>query len=352
LLFLGLTGMAWANVSWGERFGGADSFGKLAAIPLLFAQFRRSDRASWLLAGYLGSCTVLLAFFWVTAIRDMIVYSGADRSALPIRSAATEMSEFVVCGVASLFVAIDELRAKRRLSAAGTFALGAVFISIVVYVVARSTRWFVLPLGTALPMAALLLLLVFRQLSAKAMSTALAAGAISCAFAYLILAPIHNGFSVAELLGPSRPVYWSKSLHFIAEAPIIGHGTGSIGSLFAQSAKNQTGTMAEIATNPFQETLSIGIQLGIVGVVVIWTMWISHLRLFRGQSFADWIGLIIVIYAITGSLFDSEIFDSHRGWLYVFGVGVAGGAVLRKRNLASTSEASVFDRLQDAAPRS
>ncbi len=33
-----------------------------------------------------------------------------------------------------------------------------------------------------------------------------------------------------------RLVFWQKSLRFVAEAPIIGHGTGSIRGLFEQAA--------------------------------------------------------------------------------------------------------------------
>ena len=41
---LAALGMLWADVSWSERIRGLDAFHKLLAIPLLLAQFRRSDR--------------------------------------------------------------------------------------------------------------------------------------------------------------------------------------------------------------------------------------------------------------------------------------------------------------------
>jgi hypothetical protein len=155
-------------------------------------------------------------------------------------------------------------------------------------------------------------------------------GAIACVVLYAASPVVQNPLSVDALLGISRPVYWAKSLHFIADAPIFGHGTGSIRFLFEQSAEGQTGPMAEIVSNPFQETLAVGIQLGIIGIGALWTMWISHLRLFRTDSPANWIGCMIMLYIIVSSLADAELFDAHRGWLYVFGVGIAGGASLRE----------------------
>jgi len=63
-------------------------------------------------------------------------------------------------------------------------------------------------------------------------------------------------------------------------------------------------------------------------------MWIAHLWLFRGGGLTAWFGLLVVVQNIVSSLFNSHLFDFTSGWLYVFGVGVAGGMVLRKRNSA------------------
>src|SRR6188508_1800383 len=50
LWLLGLVGMLWAvDVPLAERLNGLDSFHKLLAIPLLIAQFSRSNRAVWVL---------------------------------------------------------------------------------------------------------------------------------------------------------------------------------------------------------------------------------------------------------------------------------------------------------------
>ena len=68
-----------------------------------------------------------------------------------------------------------------------------------------------------------------------------------------------------------------------------------------------------------------------LGAVVLWAMWIAHLLLFRGGGLADWVGLVVVVQNIVGSLFNSHLFDFVQGWVYVFGVGVAGGMVLQAR---------------------
>ena len=112
---------------------------------------------------------------------------------------------------------------------------------------------------------------------------------------------------------------------------MIGHGTGSIPELFAKSAIGQTGAAASATTNPHNQTFAVAIQLGLVGAVVLWAMWIAHLTLFRGGGLAEWVGLVVVIQNVVGSLFNSHLFDFVQGWVYVFGVGVAGGMVLKRR---------------------
>ena len=67
---------------------------------------------------------------------------------------------------------------------------------------------------------------------------------------------------------------------------------------------------------------------------MLWGMWISQLMLFRGTGLLPWIGLVIVIQNIVGSLFNSFIFDFTEGWLYVVGVGAAAGMVRQQSDAA------------------
>jgi O-antigen ligase len=136
-----------------------------------------------------------------------------------------------------------------------------------------------------------------------------------------------------------RLVFWEKSLRFISEAPIFGHGTGSIRGLFEEAAINQSGADAEVIGNPHNQTLNVAIQWGAIGVALLYAMWLMHLLLFRGDGLAAWIGLMIVLQNVFTSLFNSHIFDFHEGWMYVLGVGVAGGMVLGCRREAMVENA-------------
>jgi len=140
-----------------------------------------------------------------------------------------------------------------------------------------------------------------------------------------------------------RLEFWKKSLRFFVEAPILGHGTGSIRGLFEEAAADQSGAAAQVIGNPHNQTLNVAVQWGTIGIVVLYAMWLQHLLLFRGEGLAPWIGLIVVMQNVFTSAFNSHIFDFHEGWMYVLGVGVAGG-LLRKQRRCSLSVESAGER--------
>jgi hypothetical protein len=131
----------------------------------------------------------------------------------------------------------------------------------------------------------------------------------------------------------SRLEYWRKSLGFVADAPLFGHGTGSTRGLFAIAAADaQADTLrGEIVSNPHNQTLAVAVQWGAFGVLILYALWFAHLSLFRGAGLASWIGMLVVVQNMLSSLFNSHLFDFTEGWIYVLGVGVAGGMALAQR---------------------
>src|SRR5439155_17675022 len=119
-------------------------------------------------------------------------------------------------------------------------------------------------------------------------------------------------------------------LLFFAEAPVIGHGTGSTRGLFEAAATGPAVlAQGQVIGNPHNQTLNVAVQWGTLGVVILYAMWLAHLLLFRGDGLVAWIGLMVVVQNIFSSLFNSHLFDFNEGWMYVLGVGIAGGIVLK-----------------------
>jgi O-antigen ligase len=138
--------------------------------------------------------------------------------------------------------------------------------------------------------------------------------------------------------GPPTPAgarleFWRKSIAIVSEGPLLGHGTGSIEQQFRQSAAGQTGIGGLVTTNPHNQVFAIAIQLGLVGTLALLAMWIAHLLFFCDATPVAGIGLAVVLQNIVSSQFNSSLFDSTHGWLYVLGAGVLSGMALRDRSV-------------------
>jgi len=336
LLLFGIAGMLWADVALIERWKGLDSFFKLLVIPLLFIQYRRSDRGLWVFGGYLAACMALLvasAFLSITAGPwwPNHIYG------VPVKNEATQSGEFVTCIFGLLFLAMEFYERRRHVLMIGALAAALAMAANIFYVATGRTALVII--------FALLLLFAAKKLRARGI-VVLSAGTILIGAIGWMSSPYLRGRIVqiwtdfqsyeasdARNSSGERVEFAKKSIAFIREAPIIGHGTGSIPALFTKSAIGQTGAAAAAATtNPHNQTFAVAIQLGLIGAAVLWAMWIAHLLLFRGPGLVEWIGLVIVVQNIVGSLFNSHLFDFTQGWVYVLGVGVAGGMVLKRQS--------------------
>ena len=341
LLFtLGLVGMLWADVALLERWKGLDSFFKLLAIPFLFIQFRRSARGHWVFAGYLISCIVLLVVTAIVMAVPSLALSLLHFDNVVVKNGATQSGEFVTCIFGLLFLASD---AAERRNWPRLFIFAMIILAMLanmLYVATGRTALAIIPV--------LLVVFAARKLNVKTIGILFSAAALVGAIAWYS-SPYLRGrtsdifqdlqrYQAGETITSSgeRLVFWTKSIDFIRRAPLIGHGTGSIRALFEKSAVGQNGAAGETSANPHNQTLAVGIQLGAIGIAVLWAMWIAHLFLFRGSGLAEWIGLVVVVQNVVGSLFNSHLFDFVQGWVYVIAVGVAGGAVRRAQMLSQS----------------
>jgi O-antigen ligase len=343
LFLLGLIGMMWAGVPMVERLKGLDSFCKLLAIPLLLVQFRRSDRGVWVFGGYAISCTVLLVISTLVQFVPGLSVIPMHWDNVLVSNAATQSGEFVTCIFGILFLAVEFLERRRWLWLFGSLAVALGLLANIFFVATGRTALAIIPV--------LLVVLVVKKFSVKG---------ILILFTGAILVGVIGWFSSAHLRDRAGAVwtevqnyeatdarnssgerleFWKKSIVFVREAPIFGHGTGSMPSLFGKAAAGQTGAAGSATSNPHNQTFAVAIQLGLLGAAVLWAMWAAHLLLFRGNGLAEWIGLIVVVQNIVGSLFNSHLFDFNQGWVYVFGAGVAGGMALKRRSALGGREA-------------
>jgi hypothetical protein len=333
LFVLAAVGTLWSDAPWGARLYAIGPTAKLLLLPVLLYHFERSQRGLWVLVAFLVSCTLLLAMSWIVAFEPRFALKPDATYGVPVKNYIDQSQEFALCAVALAFPVISLLRAKRIWLAALLIAVSLSFVINMVFVVVSRTALVTMPITLAV---FALLHLKWRSIVVILCAMAVFAGLAwatsphlrRTAQTFLTDYQLYKSENKATSIG-SRLEFWQKSLRFLAEAPVFGHGTGSTRGLFEQAAVGKAGATAEVIGNPHNQTLYVAIQWGAIGVVVLWAMWMVHLLLFRGDDLASWIGLLVVVQNIFTSLFNSHIFDFHAGWMYVLGAGVAGGMVLQ-----------------------
>ena len=342
LWLLAAVGMLWADVSFADRLGGLSKFHRLLVIPLLLIHFRRSERGIWAIYGFLAASIAVLVVSWGLAIIPGLTWRGKDFG-VPTKDYIFQAMNFLICAFGLLGYAGDVGRTQRWRSALIAAALALLFLANIFFVVTSRTALLVIPV--------LLLWLGWREFRWKGLIGAVLAGVVLAAATWFESPYLHQRLtaSVQELDdyrtsdAPNSTglhlEFLRKSLSFVETAPVIGHGTGSITEQFRQSEHGHNSASSVYADNPHNQIFAVAIQLGLIGTVVLLAMWLAHLLLFAGGGLTAWIGTIVVVQNVVSSLFNSHLFDFTSGWLYVFGVGIVGGMMLRARDAGATNAA-------------
>jgi O-antigen ligase len=334
---LAVIGVLWADVNWSERFAGLASFHRLLVIPLLLAQFRRSEHGKQVLLGFLLSVSGVLFVSWVLALFP-IPWRG--EFGVPVKDYILQSEEFLICAFVLLAIAFDGMSSRRWPLVLGLGALAVLFLADIAVVATGRTTLLVAPV--------LALLLGWRWFGWKGLAGAAvlfgilgAAAAWKSPYLHARLTTSINELHAYEQHDAMNSTsvhlqFIKESLSFVEAAPIFGHGTGSIAEQFRNASVGQTGLAAKTSGNPHNQIFAVAIQLGLVGAGVLAAMWIAHFMLFRGSGLIAWIGVVIVTDNVVSSLVNSHLFDFTQAWLYIFGVGVAGGTALRERKPAGS----------------
>ncbi|MBR1232040.1 O-antigen ligase [Bradyrhizobium sp. AUGA SZCCT0182] len=347
IVLIAVLGTLWADVPWQERLQGIKPAAKLLAIPFLIYHFQESRRGSWVFIAFLASCALLMGLSWIVLFAPALKLATTASAGVPVKNYIDQSQEFALCMVA-LAPCIATLYKHHRYAAAVACAVLALgFFANMAFVVSARSALIYVPV--------LLIVFALKYLDHRQSALLFAAIAIA-AIAVWFTSPylrtrVGNIATEYQFYEQNIPVneahkqdipfstglrleYWRKSLRFFADAPVFGNGTGSTKGLFERDAIGKTGLAIEVTKNPHNQTLAAAVQWGMIGIIALYAMWLSHLFLFRGEGFANWIGLLVVVQNIFSSLVNSHLFDFHAGWMYVLGVGTAGGMSLGAKKRA------------------
>jgi O-antigen ligase len=346
-----LVGLLWSHAPAHDRMHQLSQISKLLLLPLLIYHFERSPRGLAVFVAFLISCALLAIVSCIVALDPILsakLYFSRGpflpTSGIFVKNYIDQGQEFSLCAVALAYPIVTSLKEGRTKTALWLAAIALALVANMMFVVTSRTALVTMPV-----MLVIFLLLHLRWQIAVAAVIAAALLIAAIWYASPHLRETVDKFSADyqhttvqnnESGMGSRLIYWGKSLKFFRDAPLIGHGTGSTRGLFERAAVGEIGARAVVVSDPHNQTLNVAVQWGAVGVILLYAMWLVHLSLFRGEGLVNWIGLLVVIQNMLTSLLNSHLFDFNEGWIYVLGVGIAGGmALAQQASLQAPGEA-------------
>jgi len=239
-------------------------------IPLLLAQFRRSETGRWVLYGFLASASVLLLASWALAL-GLMTWQTSHRpsNGVVVHDVIAQSTIFLICSFALIWPIRELSLSGHWRKAIGIASLGALFLSNLVCVAISRGDLVVIPV--------LVVLLGWRWFGFRGAISACVAAGIFAAAAWLwspyLRARVQQAIGDVQIYRTAHVhsdvgdhiEFIKKSIAFVRQAPVIGHGTGSISDLFRRSTIGQTGAAAVPSVNPNNQILAVAIQLGFVG---------------------------------------------------------------------------------------
>ena len=346
LFTLAAVGSLWSEAEWSERLRGMGPFAKLLVMPLLFYRFEQCRRGWWVLAAFFVSCLLLLVTSWVAAFHPEVTFRGGPTTdyygvvtrGVPVRNYIDQSYEFALCVLVLIYPVCGLLRERRLWAASLLIGVCIVFILNMTFVAVSRSALLTIPI--------ILAVVAFRYWNWRGTAIVicgtgaigLAAWLVSPQIRYKCETMIQDYRLYTEQNAPTsislRLEFWRKSIDRFVEAPWLGHGTGSIRAIIDSKAVDRMPLSADVVRNLHNQTLNSAVQWGAVGIVMLYAMWFSHLLLFRGGGWISWIGTVVVVQNMLSSMFNAHLSDFVEGWIYVLGVGVAGGMLKRQRKVA------------------
>lgn len=311
---------------------------KLLLLPVLFLVFHGSDRtiwgraAIWTLFASLVLTMVLTYtnFFGWTAVGPMHGNDAISRQwVFKDHISGGLMMAFLVC--------ISVALAKEARTCATRWALyGTALLALVnVLLVLKGRTGQVVAMGY-MAIYVLMHLRRFKHQDKRTRwitSTVFVAGCVCLvAFAFMAknsrLAETGQEFNQFEEYNQDTSVgvrleFYRRSSELILMRPIAGFGVGSVRTEFAMLTKDSTGGRAAMAGNPHNEFFLMGVQIGLIGVVLFAWFLIEIWRECRKLALLERTVVYGYLFAfVLGCLANSLLLNFTEGNLFIFVMGI------------------------------
>lgn len=333
LFALLLVGVSWSMLPFAAAIKWVGPYAKLLLIPLLLATAFTPKQALHIGYGFLASCVIILILSYAAILWPTGPWTWFKSIGVPFKDNAVQSECFAICALGLALGAVRIWSDGDRRRAVAIAILAMLFFVDIFLIFVSKTGMLV-----AFTMVAILVIAIggwrtsfvvgIPIIVIVAATLAMSPGAKS-RFSEMA-SDVTAGAETKNVSTASRIDFWSKAAEFMTQAPLIGHGTGSIRPLYQSLEATRPSPYGEAVADPHNQFLHIALQVGLIGGAILLALWVAHFRLFIGRDFASVMGLGIFAMTFVGSLFNSHISQVTQGMLYCLGVGLCGAVILHR----------------------
>lgn len=334
-------GLLWTPESVAFSIKWISPYAKLLLIPVLLASRFSTRQVIQIGSGFVAACTILLMLSWASFIWPGDLWNWFKSPGVPFKDNAVQSGFFALCAFGMANGAVRLWSEGKKRGAVLAIALAILFFTDIFLIFISKT-------GVLICLALLILFLSRldrrRYFVVAPLLVVIGLALWSSAPAQLRIkefwTDIHTTDSAKESVSTAaRLDFWKKGVALVWAAPVLGHGTGSIKSLYAALETSAPSPYGEATPDPHNQFIGISLQLGLVGGLLLLAMWWVHFQMFRGHQLLNLFGQAIVLQNVIGSAFNSHIATVSQGMLYCLAVGFLGSAI-RSRQDCTQVEAS------------
>lgn len=343
ILFVFAGSLLWTSAPVAQAFGTMGKYGKFLVVPALLMMLQTQKDATFALCAFVGAQVFLLICTWFLYFHVPLVWATSNTATTSYAVFSSYLDQGIMSAVvAALFWHLKELTPNRMLWCAATamsvLALGTVFVVFT----GRTGQ---------LVGISLVSLAIFWGLPKRYRLISIVVPPLIFVLAFVSFESVSSRFNQIEVdvaayssgigsatSADNRLDFWRGSLDAIVDHPLAGTGVGSWATEYnnIERSKYPTHKDLHVGSNPHQEFLLWGVQLGVGGILLLFAfIGAALIDLRKMEQPIARAGQSVLVALVVSCMFNSTLYDAYIGDFFCLALGVLLAYGHRARNVAT-----------------
>ncbi len=326
--------LLWTTAQTNDSVGSVAKYGKLLTVVLLGCLLRSRQEVLYALTAFVAGQTFLVISSWMLFFGIPVPWATSRMATTQFAVFSTYLDQAIMSATAAAVCWHLRLFAPGRYGRYVAICVALICLANVLFVLIgrsghvvaivllslavmwelpRRFKWLVITLP-------LVFLLIFSATSQKVQNRVEMVKSEVSEFSVAEGADLRSGTSSGIRLH-----FWHRSLQSIHESPFIGSGVGSWSNEYNRLEKQNKadGLMVGDKSNPHQEYLMWGVQLGVPGVLLFLALLVSIFKdTVAMETHAARATQSCLLALATSCLFNSSIYDAQIGDFFCVVIGL------------------------------